>query len=515
MSAQPDLKSILARVKELAAQSSQPAPSKSPRTDASAPSSKRSKVQKTEDHESKGSSSSGAAESADDGSSKRSKPIAPAREVHRDRVRLVNSVGAVPPGGCVVYWMSRDQRVRDNWALLEASRLAKASGAVLRVVFCLVPKFLDATIRHFGFMCRGLKDVEKDCVSLQIPFHLLRGTAVEVLPQFLREQRAAAVVTDLSPLRVPRRWVADVGSALAKLSPPLPLYQVDAHNVVPLWKASDKQEYGARTIRPKIEALLPEFLTEFPDVPPNSSAVQLPDPVDWNAVISSLEVDRSVGEVAGIVPGAEAAAATLASFIAQRLKIFAADRNDPNKNALSGLSPYLHFGQIGAQRCALAVKLSGGNHESVKSFLEESIVRRELADNFCWFAFKNKCVKTLTATHPAACRYCPNYDSLDCAFPWAKESLLLHSKDKREYVYSYDELEQSKTHDALWNAAQRQMLLEGKMHGFLRMYWAKKILEWTASPEQALAFGIKLNDRLHFPHFCLFAWASPPAADFL
>jgi deoxyribodipyrimidine photo-lyase len=104
---------------------------------------------------------------------------------------------------------------------------------------------------------------------------------------------------------------------------------------------------------------------------------------------------------------------------------------------------------------------------------------------------------------------------LDCAFPWAKESLLLHSKDKREYVYSYDELEQSKTHDALWNAAQRQMLLEGKMHGFLRMYWAKKILEWTASPEQALAFGIKLNDRLHFPHICLVALASPPAADFL
>ena len=402
MSAQPDLKSILARVKELAAQSSQPAPGKSPRTDASSPSSKRSKVQKTEDHESKGSSSSGAAECADDGSSKRLKSIAPAREVHRDRVRLVNSVGAIPAGGCVVYWMSRDQRVRDNWALLEASRLAKASGAVLRVVFCLVPKFLDATIRHFGFMCHGLKDVEKDCVSLQIPFHLLRGTAVEVLPQFLREQRAAAVVTDMSPLRVPRRWVADVGSALAKLSPPLPLYQVDAHNVVPLWKASDKQEYGARTIRPKIEALLPEFLTEFPDVPPNSAAVQLPDPVDWNSVISSLEVDRSVGEVADIVPGAQAAAATLASFIAQRLKIFASDRNDPNKNALSGLSPYLHFGQIGAQRCALAVKLSGGNHESVKSFLEESIVRRELADNFCWFAFETKCINTLIGTHRRA-----------------------------------------------------------------------------------------------------------------
>ncbi len=387
----PGLQAILARVRELAAQSGTSAPSKSPRTESSkhadASSSKRAKTQiPTDDDPKRSSSSRGAGEPADDGSSKRLKAVAPAREVHRDRVRLVNSVEASPVGNCVVYWMSRDQRVRDNWALLEASRLAKASGVVLRVVFCLVPKFLDATIRHFGFMCRGLKDVERDCIALQIPFHLLRGTANDVLPPFLREQRAAAVVTDMSPLRVPRRWVADVGASLAKASPPLPLYQVDAHNIVPLWKASDKQEYGARTLRPKIEALLPKYLTEFPEVPPNSMPVELPKPVDWDSVISSLEVDRSVGEVTGIVPGAEAAAATLSSFIAQRLKHFASDRNDPNKNVLSGLSPYLHFGQIGAQRCAIAVKVSGGNHDGVSSFLEESIVRRELSDNFCWFA---------------------------------------------------------------------------------------------------------------------------------
>lgn len=257
----------------------------------------------------------------------------------------------------------------------------------MRVVFCLVPKFLDATIRHFGFMCRGLKEVEQDCTSLRIPFHLLRGSAADVLPQFLRDHGAAAVVTDMSPLRVPRRWVEDVGASLAKATPALPLYQVDAHNIVPIWSASDKQEYAARTMRPKIEALLPKFFTEFPELPPNEASVQLPNAIDWDSVISSLEVDRSVGEVSAIVPGAAAAAATLSSFIAQRLKIFASDRNNPNKNALSGLSPYLHFGQIAAQRCAIAVKLSGGNHESVSSFLEESIVRRELSDNFCWFAF--------------------------------------------------------------------------------------------------------------------------------
>ena len=381
MAAPPDLKSIFAKVKQLAAQSE---PAKCPRADASAPASKRAKAQSSQEDGDLKSSTRGTGEPADDGSSKRARAIAPPRDVHRERVRLANAVDAMPGGNCVVYWMSRDQRVRDNWALLEASRLARASGVALRVVFCLVPRFLDATIRHFGFMCRGLKEVEKDCISLQIPFHLLRGTANDVLPEFVREQRAAAVVTDMSPLRVPRAWVADVGASLAKASPPLPLYQVDAHNIVPLWSASDKQEYGARTLRPKIEALLPKFLTEFPEVPPNTVPVALPAPVDWDAVISSLEVDRTVGEVTGIVPGAAAAAATLSSFIAQRLRHFAADRNDPNKNARSGLSPYLHFGQIGAQRCAIAVKLSGGNHDGVHSFLEESIVRRELSDNFCW-----------------------------------------------------------------------------------------------------------------------------------
>jgi hypothetical protein len=221
MAAPPDLKSIFAKVKQLAAQSESAG---SPRPDAAAPSAKRAKVQTSQDSHK---ASPRAAEGpSDDSSSKPKKSLAPAREVHRERVRLVNSVDASPSGRCIVYWMSRDQRVHDNWALLEASRLARASGLILRVVFCLVPRFLDATIRHFGFMCRGLKEVEKDCISLQIPFHLLRGTASEVLPQFVQQQSASAVVTDMSPLRVPRRWVADVGASLAKATPPLPLYQV-------------------------------------------------------------------------------------------------------------------------------------------------------------------------------------------------------------------------------------------------------------------------------------------------
>jgi len=196
-------------------------------------------------------------------------------------------------------------------------------------------------------------------------------------------------------------------------------------------------------------------------------------------------VDRTVMPVAGFTPGSKAAHVKLHEFIQNRLAVFADKRNDPNVDALSGLSPYMHFGQISAQRCALTVRKADENPpagaskaaigKGCESFLEESIVRRELSDNFCWFQ--------------------PKYDSLEGAAGWAQETLATHQVDKREYVYSESDLETGKTHDDLWNSAQMQMVKEGKMHGFLRMYWAKKILEWTASPEEALRIAIRFNDR--------------------
>jgi len=174
--------------------------------------------------------------------------------------------------------------------------------------------------------------------------------------------------------------------------------------------------------------------------------------------------------------GAAAALAAVDAFCDERLKLFADKRNDPNIAACSDLSPYLHFGQLSAQRMALCVKQHAkARSDSVASFLEESIVRRELSDNFC--------------------HYEPAYDSLDGAAGWARESLELHASDKREHVYSLEQLEGAQTHEDLWNAAQRQLAARGKMHGFMRMYWAKKILEWTASPAEALRIGLYLNDK--------------------
>ncbi|XP_028932146.1 deoxyribodipyrimidine photo-lyase-like [Ornithorhynchus anatinus] len=374
----------------------------------------------------------------------------------------------------VVYWMSRDQRVQDNWAFLYAQRLALQRKLPLHVCFCLVPSFLGATIRHFGFMLGGLKEVAKECKQLDIPFHLLPGLAKDTLPTFVRDHDIGAVVTDFSPLRLPLQWVRDVRDGLPEV---VPLVQVDAHNIVPCWVASDKQEYAARTIRRKIHDRLSNFLTEFPPLVrhPHPADFQA-EPVDWQACRAGLQVDRTVGEVSWAQPGTAAGLTVLQTFIDQRLRIFSSSRNDPNKAALSNLSPWFHFGQVSVQRAILEVRKQRHRYpDSVASFVEEAMVRRELADNFCF--------------------YNENYDKVEGAYDWARTTLRLHAKDKRTHLYSLEQLEAGKTHDTLWNAAQLQMVQEGKMHGFLRMYWAKKILEWTRSPEEALEFAIHLNDR--------------------
>lgn len=396
----------------------------------------------------------------------------------KKRVRILSKYQEVREdcNGPVVYWMSRDMRVQDNWAFLYAQRLALKLELPLVVVFCLVPKFSNATIRHYKFLLGGLEEVASECEELQIPFQLLMGPAKERLLEFMKEHDGSAVVCDFAPLRVPLQWVDDVKVGLEKACK-CPLIQVDAHNVVPVWVASEKQEYGARTIRNKINSKLPEFLSEFPPVVKHKYKLKVALPnVDWKKAYESLECDMTVDEVPGIRPGYKAACKQLEDFCTKRIKLFSEKRNDPTVNALSGLSPWFHFGQISVQRCVLAVRLNKSKYkESVDAFCEEAIVRRELADNFCYY---NK-----------------NYDNLKGLHDWAAKTLNDHRKDKRSPCYSLEEFETAHTHDDLWNSAQLQLVKEGKMHGFLRMYWAKKILEWSESPEKALEIAILLNDK--------------------
>lgn len=390
-------------------------------------------------------------------------------QMSRNRVRTIKQGEDIP--GPVVYWMSRDQRAQDNWALLYAQDIAMEKKSPLIVVFCLVPDFLGATIRQYSFMLSGLEQVEKDLLRKNVGFCLLQGAPEQELPRFLAGKKCSVLVTDFDPLKIKKRWKDAVASSIS-----MPFYEVDAHNIIPCWITSGKREYAAYTIRPKIKRLLPEYLTEIPALKKHPYLFQgKACATDWKLVKKSLRADTSAGEISWLVPGERAGRSLLKDFVRHRLDRYVSLRNDPTKDGQSHLSPYLHFGQVSAQRVALTIAETGSKKADREAFLEELIVRRELSDNFCL--------------------YNADYDSCDGFPDWAKKTLQEHRNDRREYLYTPEQFEDSKTHDELWNAAQTEMAEKGKMHGYLRMYWAKKILEWTASPEDAMEIAIYLNDR--------------------
>jgi len=389
--------------------------------------------------------------------------------MNQKRIRTVKAAAENP--GAVAYWMSRDQRIRDNWALLFAQQIATRYKKPLFVVFCLTPHFLGATIRQYGFMLKGLQETAAALSDKAIPFILLTGLPEVTIPNFIRKHNIGTIVADFDPLRIKRQWKDKVSSFIA-----LPFFEVDAHNIVPCWIASRKQEYAAYTFRPKIKRALTEFLDNFPTLKKHPFASQYDmKKVDWESAIDKLEIDHRVPEVQWIKPGEREGLKALKAFIGSKLKGFNESRNDPSLDGQSNLSPYLHFGHIAPQRVAIEVLKSGIENQCKEAFLEELIVRRELSDNFCF--------------------YNQYYDTVEGFPAWARNTLDTHRHDKRNYLYSRGEFEQAVTHDHLWNAAQLEMVKRGKMHGYMRMYWAKKILEWTESPEKAMEIAIYLNDK--------------------
>ncbi len=368
----------------------------------------------------------------------------------------------------VCYWMSRDQRVKDNWALLYAQDTAIKNQCKLYIVFNIVKSYLDANSKHYNFMLDGLKEVEKDLKEINIPFILLTGDPVKNIPEIINKNKTSTLVIDFNPLKIYQQWQKDITDKLD-----INIHQVDAHNIVPCWITSQKQEYAAYTIRPKINKLLPEFLTSIPELDKHYLNTETDFIInDWDKTIKILNISKEE-KIKWLKSGSKAAKENLDQFIDYKLKDYDELRNNPNVDATSNLSPYLHFGQISAQRVALEVSKS--QHNSKDAFLEQLIIRRELSDNFCY--------------------YNPNYDNFDGFPAWAKDSLIKHKEDFRQYIYTLEELETANTHDKLWNAAQLEMVRKNKMHGYLRMYWAKKILEWSLSPELAIEWANNLNNK--------------------
>jgi deoxyribodipyrimidine photo-lyase len=387
----------------------------------------------------------------------------------RNRVRTAGEPDL--DGRAVVYWMQRAQRAGDNPALDAAISIGNALRKPVVAVFILNPRFPGANARHFQFMFDGLAELPVGLRARRVGFVLRVGGRDEVA-RFCEEVRAAVLVGDENPLRDAERWRHAVALRVRA-----PFVTVDADVVVPT-VLLEKEQWSAGTIRPRIHRHL-----EFCLRPPVNRRAR----VEWKglrgiasltpsqSLLDGFPLDRSVAPATGVRGGRRAGLARLRGFVHHQLNGYARDRNRPEREGTSRLSPFLHFGQLGPREVALAVRDADAPPGDRQAFLEELIVRRELATNFV--------------------RFNPSYDRVAAGARWAVDTLARHRADRRDRVYSERELGGAQTHDPLWNAAQRQMAESGWMHGYLRMYWAKKILEWTRSPDEALAIANALNDR--------------------
>ena len=386
-----------------------------------------------------------------------------------ERTRFLTTTKDLKKNGkSVVYWMQRDVRTVDNWALLFAGYMAKTANVPLQVLFVLppppkeqsdgsLPPSMDEmriTERHGSFLLGGLEKVHEELATVDVPLSILMPSSHDAVGKavcdFLDQCQPQVVVCDMNPLRRYRQWMEKQTAPMLD-NQSIPMVQVDAHNVVPVWHGSPKREVGARTLRPKLNKLSSKFLQSYPDFEGNGHVSKTPKPTDFEMeeYVAYLNWDSSVKPVSWAQPGTDKAMNQFQFFLENGLKNFDSLRNDPNhRNICSNLSPWLNHGHVSFQKLAKDVKALNKYANGTASYIEEGLVRRELSDNYVY--------------------YTPDdYDTLLGAAGWAQESLELHASDEREYTYTLDELEQGMTHDDLWNAAELQLLQEGKMHGFV------------------------------------------------
>jgi deoxyribodipyrimidine photo-lyase len=376
----------------------------------------------------------------------------------------------VRDGRYVLYWMQAAQRADCNHALEHAIDRANELHQPVVAAFGLAADFPEANARHYHFMLEGLREVIEDLNDRGIQMVVRAQAPTQCIPELARE--ACLVVVDGGHLRVQRQWRAEVAEAVE-----CPVEEVETNLIVPVEEASDKENFSAGTFRPRIRRKLETYMVELKQrrVRKDSLGLRLPSLKlgDVGRLVRRLKTDGSVGRVEGLRGGGQEGRRRLEEFLNHKLRDYPERRNDPNADGQSNLSPYLHFGQISPLSVALRVREAGG--PAAETFLEELIVRRELSHNFVY--------------------YSDRYDRFDCLPPWAQRTLSYHRRDKREHLYRQEQFEAAETHDPYWNTAQKEMVLTGKMHGYMRMYWGKKILEWTKSPQEGFRIALYLNNK--------------------
>jgi len=396
-----------------------------------------------------------------------------------ERVRKLNDRAAPRGAKYVLYWAQAARRADANHGLAFAIELADERRLPVLFYDELSCSYPYANDRLHTFALEGVPETQQRLTELGIGYiFYLRRTASDPgdVPMRLATDAAAVVTDDFPSYRV--RWRNQQFPQQSEI----PYYVVDSSCVVPMGRYS-KREYAAYTIRPKIHKVLSQYLRPLSITPPRRR-YELPQsefhtevtPTNIAALVAASEIDHGVPPSIGFRGGRGMALRLLERFLENRLHRYARERNEPSAHATSELSPYLHFGHIGALETALAAKSYAAAHGLIADeFLEELIVRRELAFNFA--RFSENCV------------------SLDNLPEWAGRTLEEHAQDARDPVYSRDQLEQGLTHDTLWNTTQKELLLRGRIHGYYRMYWGKKIIEWSASCQEALEAMVHIHDR--------------------
>jgi deoxyribodipyrimidine photo-lyase len=377
----------------------------------------------------------------------------------------------------IIYWMQSAQRIHYNHALNYAIELANKNNSELQVIFNIIPSYKDANRRHYMFMLEGIQELEETFLEFKIPFKITFGLPEENISKHLID--GDVLILDKAYLKQPRQWR---NALYQRIKGKNTIIEMDTELIVPVEIASIKMEYGAYTIRPKLHKLFDAF-DDHEDLPAYKGPYhQLSSDVDLkhiNTFVESLPIDQTVIETALFKGGYQEAIKRLQSFIQLKAKDYL-ERNAPGEQVTSTLSPYLHFGQISSLEIVHAIKHAKEagiiNQETFDGIFEQVFVRRELAFNFVY--------------------YNQNYDQFEyMTEPWAYKTMEEHQDDYRPFIYSRDNLEASLTHDPYFNAAMDEMKLSGYMHNYMRMYWAKKIIEWSNSYKEAYETTLYLNNK--------------------
>ncbi len=394
-------------------------------------------------------------------------------EIDETRIRNLNERD-VCNGSYVLYWMQASQRAALNHALEYAATEANRLDLPLLVGFGIMDDYPEANLRHYTFMVEGLQDTDLALKARNSKLVVRHGHPVEVA--LTLGKSASLIVTDRGYLRHQKQWRESVAADAA-----CKVVQVETDVIVPVDVVTEKREFAARTIRPRIHKHFKSYLKDQRQVKIKRSSRHLKEQgLDLNnvdALCASLKLDRSVSPVSNIFKGGTTEGMKrFRRFCKERLSNYSKNRNHPETDDVSHMSKYLHFGMVSPIWLLMELqKHAGPRSVDLQTYVEELLVRRELAFNFVEFT--------------------PNYDSFECLPEWAKDTLEKHAKDKRSPQYTASELENAQTHDVYWNASMLEMKHTGYMHNYMRMYGGKKILEWSSSARHAYRTALSLNNK--------------------